>query len=523
MGKNTIFSLFVLNLLFAAGTESYVYAHHNQGCLKQSLVNEALSGLTLHAWNYIDKSWTIMNQINLCDDESVAFKVIKSITYMAELESKTREQKNNLTSIVFKEGPLTFFKSRVKNIYFEPSKKFRKEGDLRCNNTELAFVSMRERSALHICTGNISHETEVDAMSFILLHEARHVDGPVHVVCSHGSNFEYDTLNNTRRFACDNDYESQGSYGIDASFAIDLYKMSTSQIKRQRARSKVVSTLVTNFNKLPFGIEVGRIVASHKRGILFYPYKNGEALNNNLIHENNLGGVQFLPIPKIKPKIERQYHTLSGMTETINGLAINNQQLIAYSNIGRVYMYSKRSLVSIGPLKIADYFRYSLSTKEQASLVDVFHQTFDINYGCLLMSQSMVCMNDTSQVIYRMEFSNIQPQGFYIYKDPASRFESIYLLDKSNRSYPLPNDFRMLRSFSKEQTLVDFSEQDKILNKKNGDDDPFNILSLLNILPSDELIPKLLVAPVDAILQKIKTDSTWILGPFYWSPKIEAL
>jgi len=500
------------------------YSHHTNECLNQSLVNSVLSNLKLYSWEEINKSWKLMEQIDNCNDDGIVYKIVNALFQMQNLETENKNMKNPL-SLVFKEGPLTFFKSRIQNIYFEP------ESQVYCPERILAYVSSNEKNSMHICQTMTNSNDSVLKTISTLLHEAHHINGSKHVICTQGIIFDRETIEESKkRFACDDDYESQGSYGLETSFQLDIFKTTKDPIQHQLARSNVISNLFTRFNNLPLNVKQGQIVASHKKGVQFYPYSN--YFNSNLIQktESSLSKTQA-PLPRQKPKNplmdSNQFFNIWGTNSTINAYAVNGHKLYMYSTTGNVYYYNHTNSLYYANDGLSEYYKTNLSSKEQASLVDVFYQTFDIDYGCLLFTNYMACNEKDTTKIHRINFSNIKPYGFYLLKDPESRHELIYLIDQSFKLYQIPNQFSAFEKFT-ERDLFLFTETEKNQENEFEKDhnfivDPLHIFSLLKSNQDVSLIKKVLSLPNDKILQKIKSDSTWILGPFYYSPKLETL
>lgn len=101
------------------------------------------------------------------------------------------------------------------------------------------------------------------------------------------------------------------------------------------------------------------------------------------------------------------------------------------------------------------------------------------------------------------------------------------MIDQNGSSYVLPNQFAtLLKLDEKALLLLSETQQQKNsgpLRSYLGRDNPFQLLPSMMDLPLGSFINNAFSLPQDYILEKIKTPSALVLGPFYWSSEIESL
>ncbi len=511
---SSLFLLFAFMLIQMKSHASASKIADAKACINKSLITKTLSHLTLHRWTESAQSWEKIKPTTLCDDNSIEYKTVKALIYLKKIEDQSKNNGNSFHSLVFKEGPLSFFKSRVKNIYFEP-----KEQNF-CRELTLAYVLTKEKNAIHICTGSPISNESVVSISSVLIHEAHHNRGFLHVKCTHGIYFELEKLKNrTNSLSCDNDYESQGSYGLNVSYLLDILKITKNPIHQQISRQTAIAHLLTNFNKLPMGIQRGNAVASlEKKAVYFYPYAS------SLPHDNKKKtGTHYIPQKKPTP---------SSATKTIldantpyfsqndpKVITVNKNKLYFYSDSEEVLVYNHNTNLFIATDPFSRMYKSMFDENTRKTLIDVFYPNLDINYGCFLFQKSLFCKQEDSSNTHQIQLTHLEPHGFYIYKNATTRRDFYLLLDKSGRSYQLPNDFSTLSKMNENDINNDpyFSSKQK--------NSSLELLSLWAVSPlsSSSFLREVFTLPSQNILMKINSESTWILGLFYWSAQIEAL
>lgn len=249
------------------------YTHENV-CLETSKANPVIE-----KFNWWDTKNTPISDFSadLCNPKSAIYKVINALIALNELPPLD-DRKDELNANIIDMPPFDFFSQRVNNIFFDDQKTRHCVG-----GTTLAYVLIKT-SVVHICP-SIAASTTTEVMK-VLIHESRHTEGYGHVLCDHGDQ------SNSNIYACDQSYESHGSYGIDTEFQIRLAR--TPEISpeiRAEARAGAINRLLNRFNKYPAGVtegimgqtEDGRLLFLNKdlRSIVSQKVKNNILINFN--------------------------------------------------------------------------------------------------------------------------------------------------------------------------------------------------------------------------------------------------
>jgi len=495
----------VLLVLYTSIFSSFASA--NQDCLDRNKVKLALSEIKLFSEVPSSMSRTTMNplhssEIDLCDEDNVVNKTISALIYMHEMDLKS--DSNNLFA---KEGALGYFKKRVKKIYFEES------NEETCKGGTLAYVFQFELDVMHICSRK-SEDFESDIKtSSILIHEARHLDGYDHTLCKHRNSIKVDYKKKSSESSgtCDTDFPSQGSYGFQVTYLLDLYSKSENKVEKQIARSDAITELLSHFNTLPLDIKSGKLEVD-KNGTATFVDKN-----------DNLKG----PYTRT---------TLFHLGPTIKSVSMLWNNPIFFDETGAVtsYNYSQNLEAAVGPT--ADYYRINFSNEDYKDLLDIVYKKYWSEYGCFLFTSHLLCMDPWNKdLVVNIPLSKIQPEGFTIVENFASKYDLVYLKDRQGNQYRLPHSFKSLQKTTEESLLYQFKRT--VQKSKNPF---FNAESgfLLNDSLIESYLPNLLSAhnnrfftdddenkisssPFSII--KETTASEWIVSPFYWSRKLEEL
>ncbi len=507
--------IYAILLLISLSFTPMAQAQQPNECINPAAIPSLLVHLNFYIRNDTQETWILHKKtLNPCNLDDPKIKVIQALSYLDQLE---REAKNNstvkTTSLVFQEGPLTFFKSRVKNIYFET------KSTAVCSQNTVAYTLPWDKDSMYICSKNwkeLSHSSQFSIGS-TLIHEAQHLsDSQQHVPCLHGFFLEYDILqNNTQKsLGCDKDYESQGSYGMETAFQMDIYKITTTPAEKLKARMEVIYNLLTRFNKLPLHIKQGKLTVSQNKGVLFYP---------DITTEDQAPFIQ-----KTDDNFNRPYSKILDIKMNFNAAVLYENTIFIYSNEDEAsaYAYSKKLYHANDDL--SQFYNTQLKSTEHQSLLDVFYDSNTTDYGCFLFKNSLLCKEKNSTKTHKITFSTLRPQGFYILKNAATRQQTISVVDQNGISYIIPNQFSTLSRLDENALLllaeVQYKNQRGLLNSHPSFENPLQLLPTLINLPLDQFINKTFNLPQEHILEKIKTaQSTWVLGPFYWSKEIESL
>ncbi len=176
--------------------------------------------------------------IDLCDQQSAASTVIKTLLFLKELGDLNAEQgpfiKNWLGA-----SPYVFFKSRVKKIVLDDSKD--------CVGLSQVWPSERAQKVMHVCTKASQYEVLTLAEAFV--HEARHLETFMHnhAVCITGENYG--------RESCDESFESGGAYAVGVEFLMRVHQSTQLDSRlREQAHQMALRALRERFNTTPSGL-----------------------------------------------------------------------------------------------------------------------------------------------------------------------------------------------------------------------------------------------------------------------------
>ena len=193
----------------------------------------------------------------------------------------------------------------------------------------------------------------------------------------------------------------------------------------------------------------------------------------------------------------------------------------------KFYAYSQKKLYHATD-DLSQFYNTQLKSTEHRSLLDVFYESSTTDYGCFLFKDYLLCKEKNSTKTHKITFSILRPQGFYILKNASTLQQTISVVDQNGISYIIPSQFSTLSRLDEKNLLllaeVQYKNKRELLNSHPGVENLFQLLPTLMNLPLDPFINQVFNLPQEHILEKIKTaQSTWVLGPFYWSKEIESL
>ncbi|OQW51596.1 MAG: hypothetical protein A4S09_10230 [Proteobacteria bacterium SG_bin7] len=451
-------SIIFIGLLFCV----HVGAAENKSCLDKVKANSVIEN-----FQWWDSKNTPISDFahDLCDSKSVVYKVIHALIALNDLPP-LNDKKDELNANIINLPPFDFFKQRIGHIFFS------NQNATHCvSGTTLAYVIMKT-SAVHICPMIIN--SSLTEIMKVLIHESRHAEGFGHVLCDHGDQ------SNSNIYACDQSYESRGSYGVDTEFQIRLARTPAvpSEI-RIEARAGAIARLLNRFNKYPAGI---------KEGIF------GETEDGRLLFVN-----------------EDMVATVSEKVKDAKLINFNGVPGWYYKSSSQIFMpnYSNSFITTKGT--IINHITEVLN-KSRGDLKDYYFNMRD-KYFCILHLNSLTCSifltNEVRKVSYILPG---QSQSFLYLKNMVG----IRLQD--DHIVALPQYVDLLRT--EDQTKLSALENLKssfqnVVTLEGGEIsynlDPLGILQMQRNSTTDTL-------PVAKDLRFKK-----IIGPFMWSERFESI
>ncbi|MDA8479110.1 hypothetical protein NNO04_10385, partial [Citrobacter sp. Awk 4] len=109
---------------------------------------------------------------------------------------------------------------------------------------------------------------ELFYVAYIIIHEAGHAHGSVHIECSHGF-WEGDS-----KLQCEASMERQSASKDALSFLSLVYANTSEEKLKKQLRKHIIFDLANRFNSPPFGIRRGVVLIDANNTITFYDGKN---------------------------------------------------------------------------------------------------------------------------------------------------------------------------------------------------------------------------------------------------------
>jgi len=331
---------------------------------------------------------------NLCNDKDLSVRLAKAVSFMNELNTY---QNANSSSIVTREGAGHYFSKRISRILIQP------KDSSNCDTGTLAFVYRDEKATMNVCPEALATIDSALLMSWVLVHEARHTEGYGHVLCTHGSYVMMD-MDSKGSGSCDDNFETQGSYGVGAGFLYEVARFSKDPVQKQAARSQFVVDLVQRFNELPLDLKSGFIAQNEHGEVTFFDGVKKTSLFNTS-PDSFLTSRQDLP-------------TVFDPAGTV-----------------KTYYFAKDLVDATGANALEFVGKYTPAERE--SVRDVYYGNLH-DYTCFLYDTKLKCDALGSDQIIEIPLS-FQPAQFLM--SANSNFVDVnvlYIVAKDGTLYPLP-------------------------------------------------------------------------------------
>lgn len=471
----TLMLILILNPLVAT-------AQNSPECLTQSQADFLFTNFKVSHWDDVQKQLIPITEIpDLCDPASLIQRLAKAVDFINELNAY---QDPHSPSVISREGAGHYFKKRIARIEIEP------KNSPHCSPGVIAYVYRLEKEVMHICSGGISNFESPLMMSYILLHEARHIDGFSHVPCTHGTHRKSDAEDRDGSGSCDSTYEYQGSYGVAAGFMGEIAKFSQDPVQRQQARSTLVVDLIQRFNELPLDIKPGLLAQTNEGEISFFDGSQRTSLLK-------------LPHPQVLLTLRGDLPTFFDPDGSVTS-----------------FVFSPTLIETKG-----DYawnYAKSYSYSERQSLKDVYYGDLH-DYSCLLFDSKIRCGdNFANDPDIEISLGSLQPLQFLISENSVLvNKETLYIATAEGALYPLPPTWSDFKIWSQEARWESSAEK-------------FYLSSLVSIAPNNSL--EYAVDFSGRLMKFTPRTKKWseveefkgaqlqkIVGPFFWSQKLEDL
>lgn len=451
----------------------FVSNSHASDCVTEADRDIFLRNYAVQTYNDVKGKWVKDSAFPLCDNDNFINKLARGFVFLRNVQRSSRI--SDQTSIVSREGAENYFKKRISQLLVET-----KNHDPVCfENGVVAFVRPRQGPYMHLCPNGFHRYSTPLMISYIMLHEARHMDGFSHVVCEQGPLKEIFGKNE----ACDESYELQGSYGVGTGYLLEVYRNTADPVVKQEARANAVVDFLQRFNRLPLEMKAGVLVQSGDHELSFFDGKNKTAI---------VSTPEAIQVASLRTGIP----TLFLADGTVKS-----------------YFFSKSLTDSDGTF--AQSYRSNLSAAERADTKDVF---FSGGYSCFLFKMKLLCgLGDKKVAIH---FRDIKPVQFLrSSKSSLVPGNILYIVAEDGYLFALPTTLNELLKITDESQL----------KRSLGS---YNLLSLVPGFNQDELAvtfgghifkysPKNKDwTPVEVYKE---TNNKKILSPFTWSQKLEQL
>jgi len=468
-------SLLLLLLTLSPGYSLGQAALAPADCVNQEQVNSFFANYQLYNWSEEGNQQVEVTSIaNLCDSKDLSVRLVKTIEYMKTLNEFQNPQSS---SIVFREGASNYFSKRIKHIVVEP------KDETVCPAGVIAYVYGIEEDVMHICSATIERFTSNHMMTYIFVHEARHTEGYNHVDCDHGP---YKRAENGPSImaACDDSYEKQGSYGIGAGFLLEVAKYSKDPLEKQDARSRAVVDLIQRFNKMPLGLKAGLVAQSQSGEISFFD------------------GMKRQPLTQLENPASKMIFRM--------GLPM------FFDPRGTVQAYAYHANLIDGEGEYAKNYVTLYQPSERESFRDVYYGE-DLDYSCLLFAHNIECRDMAADEKTEFAFPHINARQFF------AEDKTLHIISEEGMIYELHNTWNMLKDWSKSPAAVllpvrETSSNVKSVTSFNEGKTEFAV-SLKGELAKLDPKTKSWVPVQEYQGNTIEK----VVGPFWWSKKLEAL
>lgn len=456
-------------LIFACGLSALGAEAGTDRCVDLATAEKAIDGLSFES---VDSTV----ELKRCEkDNKRSFDVLNGLALLQNLP-RLSEQTSEFRPGFLETDAMGFFKKRIRTIVFEGKKGWGcDESD---TSSVLAFVYGFEASqhVMHVCPAASEGGMDAFELAAVLLHEARHIDGFPHADCEAGSL--------KGEAACDPSYEYGGSYSIGAEFSVLMaQEPSVNPAVRMRARAQAVSDFLQRFNKKPLGLKEGVLLQEPSGQVSFFDGRVEVPMGYRVEQGQVLGSRWGTPV---------FYDMTSGT-------------VLSYS-------YAPELVPAAGTM--AKRFAESLNSSQRQGLLDVIY--FGA-HACMLFTDHIICDGDNGYV--EKSFTGLRALRF-IASEKSTLVESdqVYVVAEDGALYQLPKNYNEYSASEPAQWkriektydmigLAPWTKGKELLLGRDG---------VLATFSKKGETPQPLPATEGRVFEKL-------IGPYFWSKKLEAL
>lgn len=365
-------------------------------CIDSGDIDRVWHMFSFRAWNKAKQKWVKIKAPGPCENDSLEFKVVEAFLFLEKIPAIA--QVPELSA-----GPAKYLRQRIKEIRIEESAVSKE-----CREPSFVAFVPYYSNTMHVCAGAKKLAESMALWSYMLVHEARHVDGFDHVSCIYG---DFATKKGKLR-VCDTSYQSRGSYsvGIDYWLAMARAKSIPTAL-RNEAKVLAVVDLFIRFRKLPLGLSEGVLLLSKARNLYYFNGTSKILLAANLRENTNVSMRQSLPY-------------------------------LFDPHFGTVKVVTAEEEILDAPLYNAFAQRYrNYQPQKRESILDLL---FYPQYDCELFREKMICYKEKEKTI--VEFGTFRPITFLRGKKSSLLgSDRPHLVDASGELFSLPKSFNELK------------------------------------------------------------------------------
>lgn len=434
-------------------------------CLDPDKYQKQFNYFKFHINYEPDGRLTESTKFDPCDSSRRSYKLLKALMKLDELDNLTRGNREFDQNIV-NSSPAEFLRSRVKKIVLESS-----VGGACGKGYTVGYTNLTTREpTMWVCP----YASDISTLGLmgILIHEARHLDGKIHVTCAHGGY--------SGSSSCDHSYQYKGSYAVETELYIRVSKTEALPLwLRQDARAQAAHRMLNNFYNLPFGL---------KNGFLTLDFEG------TLTHVSVDGRVQ--------PVLE--------IGESSIPILLGDPELVIFEpDKALVQRYSfSEDLHEVGGSPVARAFKKEWTPAERQSLRDVY---WGPNYSCALLDRELRCMGDKKTI--RVEVGSFDPLYF------VDLHDRLGFSTREGDLFFLPKDFFRRGKDVRVGELVQVQNPYRFVNVVPLDQGRYIGLTIGGqVLVTEKTLSRAVV--IEFLRGKRQKK---VLGPYIWSKKLEEM
>lgn len=354
---------------------------------------------------------------DLCNKKSVLNAALRAFLFIKDL-GHLGSSRSDFDLGFIGDSPYEFFASRVENVVIETRPK-----NSDCPDQRLAFVHPVTRldKKIWICPAIVRFDPLT--ISSVLVHEARHLDGPEHEhrPCTRGPL--------TGKHSCDRAYSDGGSYAVGAEYQVKLSRSEeVSPAMRAFARAGALTDFLQRFTYLPFDLKEGALLRDSQNALSFF---DGEKEISTGLH------TKAHTVLSLQAGLPMFFEPLDGSVQTYE----------FHTQFGKPV-----------PDILTEHFSKRMSAGDQKEVIDV---VYGDEYACVLMKTALECYGK-DLALFRKSLASLEPLRFvFTYKSRLIQSRVVHLITKDGYLYRLPTTSQELQ----ERDPKDWPRSSNLFNK----------------------------------------------------------